>query len=92
VDYLAVRASYRLLGDATGQATFHGGFDKVGCEEGERDRHVDLANAAVFAHAKFGDVGYSTRDYIIQPLAASRDGVDKARSALKLLRTDNASR
>jgi hypothetical protein len=26
--------------DATGQATFYCCFDEVGCEEGQRDRHI----------------------------------------------------
>jgi hypothetical protein len=49
-----------LDADAAGQATFYGGFDKVGRKEGERDRHIDLPDAAFLARAKFGDVGYST--------------------------------
>src|SRR6266403_717218 len=75
---------------ATGKATFHGGFDKVRCEEGEPNRHVDLPNAALLASAKLGDVGYSTRDYVIQPPAASRDGAYQARSALELFRPNVA--
>jgi len=51
------RIARPLDAGATGQATFYGCFDKVGCEEGERDRHVDLPNAALLASAKFGDVG-----------------------------------
>jgi len=31
------------------QATFDGRFDQIGCEEGQRDRHIDLADAAFFA-------------------------------------------
>ena len=45
--------------DATGQATFYGCFDKIGCEEGERDGHIDLPNAAFLARAKFCDRGHS---------------------------------
>jgi hypothetical protein len=86
------RIAKPLDANATGQATFYGCFDKVGCEKGERDRHVDLANAALLASAKLGDVGYSTRDHIIQPLAASRDSADQARAAFKLSRSDFASR
>jgi len=32
-----------LDADAAGQATFYGRFDKIGCEEGERDGHIDLS-------------------------------------------------
>jgi hypothetical protein len=38
----ASATSSRLDADATGQATFHGCFDKIGREEGERDGHIDL--------------------------------------------------
>jgi hypothetical protein len=41
--------------NATGQATFYGCFENVGCEEGERDGHIDLPNAALLARAKFCD-------------------------------------
>jgi hypothetical protein len=37
--------------DAAGQAALHGCFDKIGCEEGERDRHIDLPNAAFLTGA-----------------------------------------
>jgi hypothetical protein len=46
--------------DAAGQAALYGSFDKIGRKEGERDRHIDLPDAAFLARAKFGDVGYST--------------------------------
>ena len=54
------RIAEPLDADAAGQATFHGCFDKIGCEEGERDGHVDLPNAALLASAKLCDRGYST--------------------------------
>ena len=41
-----------LDADAAGQATFYGCYDKIGCEEGERDGHIDLPNAAFLARAK----------------------------------------
>ncbi len=65
------RIAKPLNANATGQASFDGCFDKVGCEEGKRNGHVDLPNAALLAYAKFGDVGHSTRNYIIQPPAAN---------------------
>jgi hypothetical protein len=46
--------------DAAGQATFYGCFDKIGCQEGERDRHIDLPNAALLAGAKLSDGGDAT--------------------------------
>ena len=35
------RIAEPLDADAAGQATFYGRFDKIGCEEGERDGHID---------------------------------------------------
>jgi hypothetical protein len=75
-----------------GQATFHSGFDKIGGEEGERDGHIDLPSAALFASAKLCDGSHSTRDNIIQPPTTSRDGADQAGPALEPLRTDVTSR
>ena len=46
--------------DAAGQATFYDCFDKIGREEGERDGHIDLPNAALLASAKLCDRGHST--------------------------------
>ena len=34
---------------AVRESPFDGGLDEIGCEEGERDRHVDLADAAALA-------------------------------------------
>ena len=31
------------------QPTFNSGFDEIGCEEGERDHHLDLPYAAAFS-------------------------------------------
>ena len=77
--------------DATGQATFHGCFDKTGCEEGERDCHVDVPNAALLAGTKLCDRGHPTRDDIIQPPTTSGDGADQPRATLELLRPNVAS-
>jgi hypothetical protein len=46
--------------DAAGQATFYRCFDKIGREEGERDGHIDLPNAAPLAGTKLSDGGYAT--------------------------------
>src|SRR6476619_2237537 len=46
------RIAEPLDADAAGQATFYGGFDKIGCKEGKRDGHIDLSNAALLASAK----------------------------------------
>jgi hypothetical protein len=72
--------------DAAGQATFYCCFDTFGREEGKRDRHIDLQNAAFLAHAKFGVDGYSTGDDIVEPPAAFGDGADQAYATIELLR------
>ena len=48
-----------LDADAAGQATFYGRFDKIGCEEGERDGHIDLPDAAFLASTELSDRGHS---------------------------------
>src|SRR5258707_11720212 len=54
------RIAEPLDADAAGQATFYCCFDKIRGEEGERDGHIDLPNAALLAGAKLSDRGYST--------------------------------
>src|SRR6266704_2990471 len=39
------------------QSSFDGSLNEIGCEEGERDRHIDLPNAAVFACGNLLDTG-----------------------------------
>jgi hypothetical protein len=46
--------------NAAGEATFHCSFDKIWCEGGERNRHVDLPDAALLASAKLSDSRYPT--------------------------------
>ena len=53
------RIAEPLDADAAGQETFYGRFDKIGCEEGERDGHIGLPNAALLASAKLYDRGHS---------------------------------
>ena len=54
------RIAEPLDADAAGEATFDGRFDKIRGEEGERDGHIDLPNAAFLASAKLCDRGHST--------------------------------
>src|ERR1700730_6177150 len=51
------RIAEPLDADAAGQATFYGCLNKIECEEGERDGHIDLSNATFFASAKLSDRG-----------------------------------
>jgi hypothetical protein len=52
--------SESLHANAARQATFHGCPDKIRCEKGERDGHIDLPNAALLAHAKVCDRSYTS--------------------------------
>src|SRR5260370_9230654 len=54
------RIAEPLDADAAGQATFYCCLNKIGCEEGERDGHIDLPNAALLAGAKVCDRGHAT--------------------------------
>ena len=54
------RIAEPLDADAAGQAAFNCCLDKIWREEGERDGHIDLPNAAFFASAKLSDRSYST--------------------------------
>ena len=51
--------------NAARQATFDRRLDQIGCEKGERDRHVDLAEAALLARGDLLDIGHGAgRDFI----------------------------
>jgi hypothetical protein len=54
------RIAEPLDADATGQATFYGCIDEIGREEGKRDGHIDVPNAAFLVRAKLSDRGHST--------------------------------
>ena len=54
------RIAEPLDADAAGQATLYCRLDKIGREEGERDGHINLPNAALLASAKLCDRGYAT--------------------------------
>ena len=86
------RIAESLDADAAGRAAVHGCFDKIWSEEGERDGHIDLSNAALLTSAKLRDRGHPTQDNIIQPSTASCDGADQARPAFELFRTSVVSR
>jgi hypothetical protein len=74
--------------DAARQTAFHGCLDEIGGEKGERDRHVDLPDAALLADADFLDGGDSTGDDIVEPLAAFGDGAHQVCASFELLRLD----
>ena len=53
------RIAEPLDADAAGQTTFYRCFDKIGREEGERDGHIDMPNAAFLASTKLSDRGHA---------------------------------
>ena len=55
------------------QSSFDGSLNETGCEEGERDRHIDLPNAAVFACGNLLDTGDRTRHDLIEPAPTTGD-------------------
>jgi hypothetical protein len=57
-------------------------------QEGKRDGHVDLPDAALLAGADFLDCRHSTGDDIVEPLAAFGDRAHQACASLELLRLD----
>jgi hypothetical protein len=76
---LCWRIAEPLEVDALGQAAFYGDIDRLGSKEGERDRHIDLPNAALFRDADFLDCSQSTRqsircDGIVAALVATPSG------------------
>ena len=55
------------------QTTFDGGSDQIGCEKGERDRHVDLAGAAFFARSDLLDISHLAARDFIEPAPTAGD-------------------
>src|ERR1700722_10448121 len=62
--------------DATGEPAVDGRLDEVRCEEGERDRHLDVSLAASLPSGDAVDRRDTGRDFG-QPLASSRDCSDE---------------
>jgi hypothetical protein len=59
--------------DAPRQTT----LNQFGSEEGKRDRHVDMTEAASFAQRDLVDAGDGSRDDFVQPAPAASDGADQ---------------
>ena len=60
--------------DAARQSSFDGSLHQFGREEGKRDRHVDLSNAAFVACSDLLDTGDGAGNDLIKPTPATRDG------------------
>ena len=70
------------------QPTIDGRLHEVGRQEGERDRHVDLACAAALALRDTFDAGFCILDKLVEPSAAPRDRRDQGRAGLGTDRSD----
>jgi len=69
------------------KASFDRSLDEIGREEGKRDRHVDLADAAAVSRRDARRVCRRVRDELIEPAApAGNRGADRTGSAR--VRTD----
>jgi hypothetical protein len=63
--------------DAPRQTALDGSADQSGSEEGKRDRHVDMTEAASLAQRDLADAGDGSRDDFVQPAPAASDGADQ---------------
>jgi hypothetical protein len=68
--------------DAARQSSFDGGLHQVGREERERDRHIDLSNAAFVTRSNLLDIGHGASNNLIKPTPAARDRCDECGAGL----------
>src|SRR5258707_15305432 len=68
--------------DAARQSSFDGSLHEVGREERERDRHIDLSDAAFVAGSNLLDTGHGAGDNLIKPTSAARDRCDECGAGL----------
>src|SRR5437868_702123 len=57
-------------------------FHEVGREDRERDRHIELSNAAFVAGGKLLDTGHGASNTLIKPTPAARDRCDECGAGL----------
>ena len=67
--------------DAARQSSFDGSLHEVGREERERDRHIDLSNAAFVAGSNLLDT-HGASNNLIKPTPATRDRCDECGAGL----------
>ena len=68
--------------DAARQSSLNGSLHEFRREERERDRHVDLADAAFFACSDLIDTGDGAGNDLFKPAPTTRDGCDKCGAGL----------
>jgi hypothetical protein len=64
------------------QPPFDRSLDETGCEEGKRDRHVDVALAALLTRRDLSHIGDFARYDLVEPAVPSRDRTDETGAAL----------
>jgi hypothetical protein len=67
------------------QPPFDRSLDETGCEEGKRDRHVDVALAALLTCRDLSHIGDFARYDLVEPAVPSRDRIDETGAALILV-------
>ena len=68
--------------DAARQSSLNGSLHEFRREERERDRHIDLSNAAFVARSNLLDTGDSAGNNLIEPMPATRDRCDERGAGL----------
>src|SRR5260370_5278640 len=68
--------------DAARQSSFDSRLHEVGREERERDRHIDLSNAAFVAGGNLLDTGHGGSNNLIKPTPAACDRCDECGAGL----------
>jgi hypothetical protein len=66
------------------QTTFDSRLDQIGCEEGERDRHVDFADTALLARGDLFGICCSASDDFIEPAPTAVNSGDPLNVGLRL--------
>ena len=67
--------------DTPGQSSFDGRLHQPRCEERQRNRHIDLANATLFTRSNLLDTDGTGND-LIKPTTAACDRCDKRGAGL----------
>ena len=67
---------------AVRKASFDCGLDEVRCDEGERDRHVDLPEATALALRNAHSVGGRASHELVEPAASVSNRRDQQRAVL----------
>jgi hypothetical protein len=73
--------------DPARQSPLDGSLHEFGREEGERDCHIDLSNAAFLARSNLLDTGYGAGNDLSKPTPATRDRCDERRAGLGAYRS-----